>query len=253
MTPALLAERAAVDRRPAAILPASAHAAGNPGTRVNQILLVDATEELQPLAAALGDAGYGIAHATLDRALAPGAAAPSVMLFSLLGRADTQALRALLRSRDLLPQTATLAIVRSEQLAAFDLQLGFDDFLVHPILADEAVARVRRAIWRKSGVESDNTLRLGDLLIDLGNYKAFVGGRPIDLTYKEYELLRFLATNRDKVFTREALLNRVWGYDFYGGARTVDVHIRRLRSKIEDGHHTFIETVRNVGYRFHIE
>ena len=83
--------------------------------------------------------------------------------------------------------------------------------------------------------------------------KAFVGGRPMELTYKEYELLRFLATNRDKVFTREALLNRVWGYDFYGGARTVDVHIRRLRSKIEDGHHTFIETVRNVGYRFHIE
>jgi two-component system alkaline phosphatase synthesis response regulator PhoP len=115
------------------------------------------------------------------------------------------------------------------------------------------VARVRRAIWRKSGVESDNTLRLGELLVDLSNYKVFVSGRAVDLTYKEYELLRFLATNRDKVFTREALLNRVWGYDFYGGARTVDVHIRRLRSKIEDGHHAFIETVRNVGYRFHIE
>ena len=70
------------------------------------------------------------------------------------------------------------------------------------------------------------------------------------LTYKEYELLRFLATNPDTVFTREALLNKVWGYDFYGGARTVDVHIRRLRSKIEDAHHSFIETVRNVGYRF---
>jgi two-component system alkaline phosphatase synthesis response regulator PhoP len=220
---------------------------------VNQILFVDATEELQPLALALADAGYGVGHATLDRALAPGAAAPSVMLFSLLGRADMQAVRGVLRSRDLLPQTATLAVVRSDQLAAFDVQLGFDDFIVHPALADEAVARVRRAIWRKSGVESDNTLRLGELLVDLSNYKVFVSGRAVDLTYKEYELLRFLATNRDKVFTREALLNRVWGYDFYGGARTVDVHIRRLRSKIEDGHHAFIETVRNVGYRFHIE
>ena len=70
------------------------------------------------------------------------------------------------------------------------------------------------------------------------------------MTYKEYELLRFLALNEGKVCTREMLLNRVWGYDFYGGARTVDVHIRRLRSKIEDRHHTFIETVRNVGYRF---
>jgi two-component system alkaline phosphatase synthesis response regulator PhoP len=175
------------------------------------------------------------------------------MVISLIGRPDTQAIRSLLRSRDLLPQTATLAVVRSDHLPAFDPQMGFDDFIVHPALGDEAVARVRRAIWKKSGVESDNTLRLGDLMIDLGNYKVFVGGRPIDLTYKEYELLRFLATNRDKVFTREALLNRVWGYDFYGGARTVDVHIRRLRSKIEDGHHTFIETVRNVGYRFHID
>ena len=216
-------------------------------------MLVEATEELQPLAETLAEAGFTVAHATLDRALAPGMATPSVMLFSMIGRPDAQAMRSVLRSRDLLPQTATIAVLRSDQLAAFDVQMGFDDFLVHPALADETVARVRRAIWKKSGVESDNTLRLGELLIDLGNYKAFVSGRPMDLTYKEYELLRFLATNRDKVFTREALLNRVWGYDFYGGARTVDVHIRRLRSKIEDGHHTFIETVRNVGYRFHIE
>jgi two-component system alkaline phosphatase synthesis response regulator PhoP len=220
---------------------------------VSQILFVDASEELQPLAQALADAGYGIGHATLDRALAPAAATPSVMLFSLIGRPDAQAIRNVLRSRDLLPQTATLAVVRSDQLATLDAQPGFDDFVVHPGLPDEAVARVRRAIWRKSGVESDNTLRLGDLLIDLSNYKVYVGGRAVDLTFKEYELLRFLAANRDKVFTREALLNRVWGYDFYGGARTVDVHVRRLRSKIEDGHHTFIETVRNVGYRFHIE
>ena len=89
-----------------------------------------------------------------------------------------------------------------------------------------------------------------DLVLDLGNYKVFVAGQLVTLTYKEYELLRFLAQNKDKVFTREALLNRVWGYDYYGGARTVDVHIRRLRSKLEDNEHTFIETVRNVGYRF---
>jgi DNA-binding response OmpR family regulator len=221
---------------------------------VNQILLIDASEELQPLAQALGEAGFSIGHATIDRALTPGAAAPSVMLISMIGRPDIQAIRTLLRSRELLPETATVAVLRSDQLASFEPSLTFDDFIVHPALADEAVARVRRAIWRKSGVESDNTLRAGDLLIDLANYKVFIAGRPIELTYKEYELLRFLATNRDKVFTREALLNRVWGYDFYGGARTVDVHIRRLRSKIEDGHHrTFIETVRNVGYRFHIE
>jgi DNA-binding response OmpR family regulator len=221
---------------------------------VNQVLLIDATEELQPLAQALADAGFGIAHATLDRALAPGAEAPRVMMFSMIARPDTHAIRTILRSRELLPETATFAVMRSDQLATLDPSLTFDDFIVHPAIAEEAVARVRRAIWRTSGVESDSTLRAGELLMDLSNYKVFIGGRPIDLTYKEYELLRFLATNRDKVFTREALLNRVWGYDFYGGARTVDVHIRRLRSKIEDGqHHTFIETVRNVGYRFHID
>ncbi|MEO6197835.1 MAG: winged helix-turn-helix domain-containing protein, partial [Dehalococcoidia bacterium] len=82
------------------------------------------------------------------------------------------------------------------------------------------------------------------------NYTVQVAGRSVDLTYKEYELLRYLATNRERVFSRETLLSNVWGYDFYGGARTVDVHVRRLRSKIEDRHRTFIETVRNVGYRF---
>jgi len=93
-------------------------------------------------------------------------------------------------------------------------------------------------------------LKCGDLVMDLANYTVHVGGRHVELTYKEYELLRFLATNRDRVFTRETLLSKVWGYDFYGGERTVDVHIRRLRAKIEDRHAPFIETVRNVGYRF---
>src|SRR5438094_7963685 len=86
--------------------------------------------------------------------------------------------------------------------------------------------------------------------MDFANYTVHIAGRPVELTYKEYELLRFLATNRVRVFTRETLLSKVWGYDFYGGARTVDVHIRRRRANIEDRHAPFIETLRNVGYRF---
>ena len=100
-------------------------------------------------------------------------------------------------------------------------------------------------------MDARNVLRCGDLEMDLANYTVQVGDRPVELTYKEYELLRVLATNPGRVLNRETLLNKVWGYDFYGGARTVDVHIRRLRFKIEDRHHSFIETVRNVGYRFH--
>jgi DNA-binding response OmpR family regulator len=121
------------------------------------------------------------------------------------------------------------------------------------ISPEELAARLRRAAWRRTGVDAANTLRGGALLVDLANYKVFVSDQAVNLTFKEFELLRFLMTNRGKVFTREALLNRVWGYEYFGGARTVDVHIRRLRSKIETGATVYIETVRNVGYRFPAE
>src|SRR5262249_13035625 len=127
---------------------------------------------------------------------------------------------------------------------------GIDDFIVLPAISEELTLRLRRAIWRKTGLDAANILRAGDLMLDLANYKVFVDEQPVSLTFKEFELLRFLVTNRGKVFTSEALLNRVWGYEYFGGARTVDVHIRRLRSKIETGSNVYIETVRNVGYRF---
>jgi two-component system, OmpR family, alkaline phosphatase synthesis response regulator PhoP len=85
----------------------------------------------------------------------------------------------------------------------------------------------------------------------LANYRVFVDGSPVEFTFREHQLLGFLATNADRVFSREALLDQVWGCDYLGGARTVDVHIRRIRNKIERGGCTFIETVRSVGYRFH--
>ena len=87
-------------------------------------------------------------------------------------------------------------------------------------------------------------------MIDTARCEVTVAGRPVLLTFKEYELLRFLASNPGRVFSRDSLLNRVWGYDYFGGDRTVDVHVRRLRSKIEPLGYSFIETVRNIGYRF---
>ena len=117
-------------------------------------------------------------------------------------------------------------------------------------LGPQLLARVRLALLKANGELSADTIKRGDLLIDVANYRVLLNQQPVDLTYKEYELLKFLATNDGKVFTREALLNRVWGYNYYGGARTVDVHIRRIRSKIEAGGAAYIETVRNVGYRF---
>jgi len=96
----------------------------------------------------------------------------------------------------------------------------------------------------------EKIIKCGDLVIDLAKCQVSVGIRLVTLTFREYQLLKFLAGNQGKVFTRDALLDKVWGWDYYGGDRTVDVHIRRLRSKIEDRNHSFIETVRNIGYRF---
>ena len=98
--------------------------------------------------------------------------------------------------------------------------------------------------------DNDEVLTCDGLRMDMATCEVTIDGRIIELTFKEYEVLKLLLNNRGRVFTRDVLLNKIWGYDYYGGDRTVDVHMRRLRSKIEDATHTFIETVRNVGYRF---
>src|SRR5262249_12687698 len=145
--------------------------------------------------------------------------------------------------------TVLIVLVPQEQLDRVTVDLPVDDFLLLPCSGPELTRRIERALWRRHGVDSENFVRCGALTLDLANYRVTVAGEPLVLTFKEYELLRFLAMNAGRVFTREQLLNRVWGYDYFGGARTVDVHIRRIRSKIEIHGHSFIETVRNVGYR----
>lgn len=159
-------------------------------------------------------------------------------------------LRELVSDKELADRLPFLAVLTHDEISAYELGPLGDDFLMWPSSPEELAARVRLSVRRRRGDEGEHMLRFGDLAIDLANYRVTVGGDHIQLTFKEYELLRFLASNRDRVFSREQLLSRVWGYDYYGGARTVDVHIRRLRAKIEDGHRTFIETIRNVGYRF---
>lgn len=142
-----------------------------------------------------------------------------------------------------------IAMVGGEQLDRVTVDLPIDDFVLLGSPPEELARRIERALWRKHGVDSENYVRCGALAIDLSNYRVTVDDEPLVMTFKEYELLRFLAMNAGRVFTREQLLNRVWGYDYFGGARTVDVHIRRIRAKIEIHGHAFIETVRNVGYR----
>lgn len=143
-----------------------------------------------------------------------------------------------------------ITLVSREKLNVLDSSTSMDDFVVKPWEATEVITRIKRILRQKESMESEDIIRCGDLVIDSAKCEVSLGGKPIILTFKEYQLLKFLANNKGKVFTREALLNKVWGWDYYGGDRTVDVHIRRLRSKIEDINHSFIETIRNIGYRF---
>jgi len=154
------------------------------------------------------------------------------------------------RKRDV-PLAPLLLIVSVSQLAELELREDlFDDFCVSPWQGQELDARLTHLFWRTGRGTRPELVEYGPLVLNLETYQAAVGGRPLDLTYMEYELLKFLATHPGKVFTRETLLSRVWGYEYYGGARTVDVHIRRLRAKLGEEQANLISTVRSVGYRF---
>jgi DNA-binding response OmpR family regulator len=155
-----------------------------------------------------------------------------------------------LRKRDL-PLSPLLLVVEAQQLDDLELREDlFDDFVVAPFRARELEARLKHLFWRTGTGTRPELIEYGPLVLNLETYQAAITGRPLDLTYMEYELLKFLATHPGKVFTREMLLSRVWGYEYYGGARTVDVHVRRLRAKLGEEHANLIQTVRSVGYRF---
>jgi DNA-binding response OmpR family regulator len=126
----------------------------------------------------------------------------------------------------------------------------FDDFCLTPFHPAELEARLRHLLAADIDLHRADLVEYAELTLNLETYQASIGGRPLDMTYMEYELLKFLAQNPGKVFTREMLLSRVWGYEYYGGARTVDVHVRRLRAKLGEEHANLIQTVRSVGYRF---
>jgi len=149
------------------------------------------------------------------------------------------------------PLSPLILLVPGGQLGDLELREDlFDDFCLYPFQPRELDARMKHLFWRTGGGTRPELVEYGELVLNLETYQAAVAGRPIDLTYMEYELLKFLAQQPGKVFTRETLLSRVWGYEYYGGARTVDVHIRRLRSKLGEEHANLIQTVRSVGYRF---
>jgi two-component system alkaline phosphatase synthesis response regulator PhoP len=143
-----------------------------------------------------------------------------------------------------------VVMLPGQDLLGIDTTAPQLDFCLPPHSPGELALRAKIVASRSGRGRATTNIQVGELTVDTDRYEVRVSGQKVDLTYKEYELLRVLAANPGRVFSREVLLRTVWEYDYFGGTRTVDVHIRRLRSKIQDVKHRFIETVWNVGYRF---
>ena len=178
--------------------------------------------------------------------------APTCDLIFIDARYDLASSKSLCKILNTTGVNVPLILILTEGgLTAVSADWGVDDVILEGAGPAEADARIRLAIGRQAQDKSSTKIQASGVVIDEASYSAKVHGKPLDLTFKEFELLRFLATHPSRVFTREQLLSEVWGYDYFGGTRTVDVHVRRLRAKLGDLE-SLIGTVRNVGYRFNV-
>ena len=180
--------------------------------------------------------------------------APPADVLLLDARAQIVAARSVARLlRTAGTTTPVLAVLTEGGLAGVTADWGVDDVVLDGAGPAEVEARLRLLVGRQGGrgaVEEETVLRRGDLVVDEATYTVRLRGRPLELTFKEFELLKYLAQHPGRVFSRAQLLQEVWGYDYFGGTRTVDVHVRRLRAKLGTEHEQLIGTVRNVGYKF---
>lgn len=174
---------------------------------------------------------------------------PAVVLVEALDEVDAgRAALVRLRAVPVLVEVPILVGVTVNAIQRLDPGDGFDDFVLVPYVPAELYMRIRRAEWAKSEFAGQERIKIGGLLIDLAAHEVAVEGRQVELTHQEFVLLRFLAQHRGRVFSRDQLLTRVWGVDYYGGSRTVDIHVRRLRMKLGSAAKP-LETVRGVGYK----
>jgi len=218
------------------------------------------TNDLSPSAEvlpALGLLGHTVRVAPLEVGALldePGATAAEVILVD--ARRDLIAARSLCRLLRTTGSSAPVFVVLTEGgLVALTAEWGVDDVVLDTAGPTEVEARLRLAIGRAVSATAEaavepGVVRAGELTIDEGTYTCKLRGRSLELTFKEFELLKYLAQHPGRVFTRAQLLQEVWGYDYYGGTRTVDVHVRRLRAKLGTEHEQLIGTVRHVGYKF---
>jgi DNA-binding response OmpR family regulator len=215
------------------------------------LLLTDALEPSDEILPALGLLLHSVRVAPAEgSALIDAPPSDIVLVDARRDLAHAKSLCRLLRTTGL--DAPLIAIVTEGGLAALTSEWGLDDVLLQTAGPAEVEARLRLALGR-TAAEPDETpgeIRSGELTIDEATYTARLRGRFLDLTFKEFELLKYLVQHPGRVFTRAQLLQEVWGYDYFGGTRTIDVHVRRLRAKLGADHESLIGTVRNVGYRF---
>lgn len=212
-------------------------------------ILSERAEDLGPLVAGLEQGGHRVAVAPLTEPLGRG---PNPDLVFVDAAKDLTRGRDVCRTiRASSPRLPLIAILVPETLDAIGPDWGVDAFVIDGASTEELLARVRIAIG-STLVESAAVIRVGELSIDPETFQVRLRGRPLDLTYKEFQLLSYLAQRPGHVFSRSRLLQEVWGYDFFGGTRTVDVHVRRLRAKLGAEHEAMIATVRNVGYKLEV-
>lgn len=179
--------------------------------------------------------------------------APSSDLILVDARHDLASAKSLCKILTATGVSVPIALVLTEGgLTAVSAEWGVDDVILESAGPAEVDARIRLVVGRLAQQTTSTKVQASGVVIDEASYSAKVHGKPLDLTFKEFELLRFFVTHPSRVFTREQLLAEVWGYDYFGGTRTVDVHVRRLRAKLGELE-SLIGTVRNVGYRFNVD
>ncbi len=199
--------------------------------------------------------GFESAEEMLDQ-LKRGDVVPDLILLDLMltGMDGTECCRRLRADKRNIP-VIMLTAKNEEFDRVLGLELGADDYIAKPFSVRELLARIKAVLRRSTGEDGTEgeVLQAGDIMMDLPRHEVSKGGEPLRLTYKEFELLKLLMGNEGKVLTRDFLLNKIWGYDYYGETRTVDVHIRNLRKLLGDDEEKYIKTVRGVGYKLQID
>ncbi|MEN6415458.1 MAG: response regulator transcription factor [Armatimonadota bacterium] len=218
-----------------------------------RILVLGTNErDLSPLAASVAGLSHFVTSAwdldSLSDAVANGS--PEVVIMDMRsGKGSLPHAKDLVANYDQVAEAPRLAVVEGTDDS--DLQSKYlDDFILYPYEASELALRLGRLLSRSQTAKSGKQITADGLVIDTESFEVTVDGRQLALTFKEFELLRFLAAHPGRVHTREALLNQVWGYEYFGGLRTVDVHVRRIRAKLGIRHDNLIQTVHGVGYKF---